>query len=610
MPKDLQYNFFTANEITPKGWLREQLLLQAKGLSGNLDKVWPDVRDSAWIGGDREGWERVPYWLDGFIPLAYLLRDEDMIARAKKYIDSILSLQNEDGWICPCAMHDRANYDTWAVLLILKVLSLYADCSNDGRIVPAMEKCLKQFDKHINFNTLRNWGAARWFEGLIPILWLYDKTKDEWLLTLAKKLRMQGFDWRRAIEDGIVDSCREGWDYYSHVVNLAMMLKSEALMSLVTGGDPDSFAELAFSYLTKNHGTAAGHFTGDENLSGTSPVQGTELCGVVEAMYSYEWLFAVTGKTKWLDRLERLSYNALPAAISPDMWSHQYVQMSNQVAAFPMAKQPFRTNNAFAHTFGLEPHFGCCTSNFGQGWPKFTLTSFMKTKDGFAACSIAPAELKTEISGVSVTCEAETGYPFRDRVTYKISAEKEVPFTFSIRIPACAKKASVNGETAEPGTFYKKEKVWGKEELVTLCLTFEPETVSRPNNMIAVWRGPLLYSVAIKEKWERVEYESGGVLRKFPYCDYYIYPESKWAYALAGGDFSLKEEAYEKGFGSEKPPVSLIADMAEIFWGFNNGHCDEAPQSSEPLSLPEKVRLVPYGYANLRLTEFPVVKNK
>lgn len=83
MSKDLQYNFFTANEITPKGWLREQLLLQAKGLSGNLDKVWPDVRDSAWIGGDREGWERVPYWLDGFIPLAYLLRDEDMIARAK-----------------------------------------------------------------------------------------------------------------------------------------------------------------------------------------------------------------------------------------------------------------------------------------------------------------------------------------------------------------------------------------------------------------------------------------------------------------------------------------------------------------------------------------------
>ena len=55
------------------GWLRRQLEIQANSLSGNLDKMWPDIQDSAWIGGDREGWERVPYWLDGFIPLAYLL---------------------------------------------------------------------------------------------------------------------------------------------------------------------------------------------------------------------------------------------------------------------------------------------------------------------------------------------------------------------------------------------------------------------------------------------------------------------------------------------------------------------------------------------------------
>ena len=65
------WNFYTAKELRPEGWMRRQLEIQAEGLSGNLDKVWRDVRDSAWIGGDAEGWERVPYWLDGFIPLAY-----------------------------------------------------------------------------------------------------------------------------------------------------------------------------------------------------------------------------------------------------------------------------------------------------------------------------------------------------------------------------------------------------------------------------------------------------------------------------------------------------------------------------------------------------------
>lgn len=48
--------------------------------------MWRDIKESKWIGEEAEGWERVPYWLDGFIPLAYLLEDEDMIARAKKHI--------------------------------------------------------------------------------------------------------------------------------------------------------------------------------------------------------------------------------------------------------------------------------------------------------------------------------------------------------------------------------------------------------------------------------------------------------------------------------------------------------------------------------------------
>ena len=55
-----KYNFYTTQELKPKGWLLNQLRLQANSLSGNLDKVWNDVKNSAWIGGDAEGWERVP----------------------------------------------------------------------------------------------------------------------------------------------------------------------------------------------------------------------------------------------------------------------------------------------------------------------------------------------------------------------------------------------------------------------------------------------------------------------------------------------------------------------------------------------------------------------
>ena len=53
--------------ITPRGWLLEQLRLQAQGLSGHLSHFWDDVMKSIWIGGDADSdlHERVPYWLNG-----------------------------------------------------------------------------------------------------------------------------------------------------------------------------------------------------------------------------------------------------------------------------------------------------------------------------------------------------------------------------------------------------------------------------------------------------------------------------------------------------------------------------------------------------------------
>ena len=51
-----KYTPFSACQVQPIGWLKNQLKIQAEGLNGNLDKVWPDVRDSQWIGGKAEGW--------------------------------------------------------------------------------------------------------------------------------------------------------------------------------------------------------------------------------------------------------------------------------------------------------------------------------------------------------------------------------------------------------------------------------------------------------------------------------------------------------------------------------------------------------------------------
>ncbi len=130
--------------IRPAGWLQRQLRIQADGLSGHLDEFWPDVGQSQWFGGTAEGWERAPYWLDGAIPLAWMLDDAPMKARITKYIDVIVTHQRADGWYGPYPEDAVAKrYDMWAILLANKVLAQYHEATGDPRALDAVVKSLQ-----------------------------------------------------------------------------------------------------------------------------------------------------------------------------------------------------------------------------------------------------------------------------------------------------------------------------------------------------------------------------------------------------------------------------------------------------------------------------------
>ena len=609
-----KYQNFTPAELKPTGWLKRQLELQAEGLSGNLDKIWPDIRDSKWIGGDRDGWERVPYWLDGFVPMAYLLEDEDMIARVKKYIDGIVAGQCEDGWLCPCTLEERANYDMWALFLIDKVLMLYYDCSKDERIPKVVYDSLKNLAEHIKVHPLRDWGKTRWFECLIPIIALYEIYPEEWLLELGRELKKQGTDYNEIIKNPAYKTPINQWLWDTHVVNMGMALKEGALSSLFEKNEgDDTNSEALLEYLFKYHGTAVGHFTGDECLSGISPIQGTECCGVVEAMYSYEVLFGITGSGKWADRLETLAFNALPATVTPDMWGHQYCQQTNQIAVVrnPENHKIYRTNSGESGLYGLEPNFGCCTANFNQGFPKYALSTFMKAENEIAVCAISPAVVETEMNGAHVKVESDTLYPFSGSVNYIVTADKEAEFTLTLRIPSFASSAKIDGEEAQPGTSVALTRKWSGKSVVTLELDFEVKFELRPTGMYDVRRGPLVYALKIGEEKTMLEYERDGVERKFPYCDWEYRPTTDWQYAFASEDVKFHEEGKVGNyiFEPEDAPTWLEVPVYSIDWGYEDGFGYTArhePRSTCPVDRRVKtVKFIPYGSTNLRLTELP-----
>lgn len=628
--RPLKLKPYTAEEIKPEGWLKKELLIQAEGLSGNLDQIWPDIKESKWLGGEREGWERLPYWLDGFIPLAYLTENKDMQQRAGKYIDAILGGQEEDGWICPCKPEERKQYDIWAAFLIGKVFVVYYECSRDERIEEAVYKILKSIDRHIERATIFNWAAARWYEALIPIYWLYERRPEEWMLELAVKLSAEGIDYKKLYRFLPFEKRKERkyWDFLNHVVNQAMAIKSEALFSRISGEEPGEFAEEMTKKLFEKHGTVTGHFNGDECLSGTSPIQGTELCGIVEAMYSYEHLIMLTGEAKWADLLEMEAFNAFPATVSPDMWTHQYDQMVNQpeCVRIPEKDVHFTSNSGESHIFGLEPNFGCCTANFNQGWPKFCLSVFMRHEKGIAVPLLVPARLETQYKGAPVRCRITGEYPFRERVSIVVESDGSTEFSLFIRIPGFSGKTYVvykneNGKTREwektEGGFLEIRGCWKGKNVVEIRFAFETELTERPNHMRAVKKGPLVYSVRIGEEWKEIKendiemkelHQSVPIKRSvqpvFPYCDYEITARSPWNYAYVSEPYGYEEKEIGRyPFSPSEAPVQMRIRAVPVEWPCKNGICSETP--GEICGEETEITLIPYGCTNIRMTEVP-----
>ena len=411
--------------VRPLGWLRDQCRVQADGLSGHIDEFWPDLGpDNMWLGGKTEGWERGPYYLDGLIPLAWILEDDLLKAKARRWIDSILGMQTEDGWIGPVQAPDQQPYDQWPVAIILKALTQHFEATGDDRVPAFMKGFARYLKKSLPERLLFEWGRHRWADLAISLLWLYRRTGESWLVDVANTVRRQGYDWRTHFEEFPYTgkTAREKCTLDTHVVNSAMAVKSGAVAWTITGDEGDRASVYqTLRMLDQHHGQVTGVFTGDEHYAGKNPTQGTELCAVVECMFSLEILLGCMGDPAFADRLERIAYNALPATLTPDMWAHQYDQQVNQVLC-TVTPREWTNNLADSNTYGLEPNFGCCTANYHQGWPKLVSHMWMATPDGgLAAVAYGPSTVTAEVGpGARVTITETTEYPFAGSIRMSV----------------------------------------------------------------------------------------------------------------------------------------------------------------------------------------------
>jgi hypothetical protein len=602
--------------IKPSGWLKNQLQIQADGFTGHLEEHWPDVGpDNGWIGGKGESWERGPYYLDGLLPLAHLLEDEKLIAKANRWIEWAFASQRDNGMFGPESIQtvntdiDKTQ-DWWHYMIMLKVMMQHAEATGDERVEPFLTNFFRYVHSTIEEQPLRGWASARGAEMILCIQWLYKRTSEDFLLKLAHIVAKQTIEWTDIFLDFPFWRKVEQWDWRTHVVNVAMAVKTPGVLYELTGDPIEQEAvHRGIDSLMTYHGQAHGMFSGDEWLSGTSPSQGLELCAVVEYMFTMEQLTRIFGDGRFGDILEKVAFNALPATISADWTSHQYDQQVNQMICNVAPRN--WSNRADANVFGLEPNFGCCTANMHQGWPKLAAHLWMSDgKGGLAAVSYAACVIQTKVgcgSTAEVTVSGE--YPFREQVKIEVKLEREEQFAISLRIPDWCKapRLTVNGESVAldiVNGYAKVERVWQSRSELQLELPMKTRMISRNLYAVSVERGPLVYALPVKENWQRV-------VERDKFHDWEVYPASLWKYGL------LSDTAFEvenasvpyQPFEAENAPVRLKASGKIVRdWKMEGNSAGTPPMFPKTDDQPAvDLELVPYGSARLRIGEFPLI---
>jgi len=602
--------------VHPAGWLRKQLELEADGFTGHLTEIsqWCRFEGSAWVSKDGAGafgWEELPYWLKGYLPLGHILNNNRIIVESNKWIDGVLSSQDADGYFGP--VENKKKCDLWPNMIMLCALRSHYEATDDKRVVPFMLNYFR-WQSRLPLESFLHGSWQKWRAGdnLDSILWLYNQTGEEWLIDLARVNHDCSADWKATFPT---------W----HGVNICQCFREPGQYFQVCGDR--RYLDAAYRnfriVMDKYGQVPGGMFGADENCREgySGPRQAAETCSMAELMFSSQILTRISGDAFWADVCEDVAFNSLPASMTPDLKGLHYLTAPNMVQLDRASKAPLLQNGGDMLSF--NPHdYRCCQHNVAFGWPYFSENLWMAARgNGLAAVLYAPCEVKAKVGdGTEVTITEKTEYPFGDSVEFTITCAKAVRFPLVLRIPKwCAEaKVSLAGKQVDgkaiAGQWATIEREWksGDQIRLDLPMNISVRVWERNDGSISVDRGPLTFSLKIAERWTKY-----GDSEKWP--GYEVFPASAWNYGLVldpadpAKSFTTQPSGKPlaaQPFTPDDAPITLKAKGRKIpEWQLEaNGLVGAIGKSPVISNEPEEdVTLIPMGCARLRISAFPRV---
>jgi hypothetical protein len=642
--------------VKPEGWLQQTLRAWGDGITGHIHEYRSDTFWNTWDNRrqrakDDDGWavfEQQAYWAEGIVQLAYILNDERLKGIADEFINKVLAGQNPDGYMgfTPDKPYSN-NGDIYVLSQLCLSLMSYQSATGDPRIIPSMHKgfrhiythCRPVRDKQGRLPLAWRGGSYGWPSAssvIYPILWIYSKTGDQQMKTLADLVYQAGQDIPpgRYYSDIQVRNLLLDRDtsYDMHGVDAAEVLRIPAIYYLYSGNVDDLNASIkGVEKVDRFHGQVDGAPVSDETFRGPGAIKNTETGDQTTWSATKQTMLAITGDVTYADGVEKIIFNVGPGCRRPDGKGVQYYSAPNQVACTrDSCRAPTLLPGRQLFNPDADPAVLCCAGQSNKLYPNYVKNAMWLASpdNGLAAACYGPSTVSAKVGkkGKSVTITEKTNYPFEEKIRFEYKSTASVEFPFYLRVPGWCKQASVtiNGklyaDSLLPGRMLKIKRLWAGGDFVDLNLPMSIHLSMWDKDSVAVERGPLAYSLKIKQLWRKVD-------KRFPdFPGWEVRPGSSWNYALcldlqAGfalipkgrthcSYFTVKHPKVPPGSNPwEHPPIELQCLGKKVDgWKLLAGDATpDVPQSPVVNDNPqEKITLIPYGCAPIRITYFPV----
>lgn len=602
--------------VKPSGWLKEQMQKDIDGFVGNLDQIVPElindpiystgrlqkhskVKDLGNLKeGDAEGDEQYQWWnsetqsnwWDGYLRNVCLLDDTKGIEKVKKYVESILATQDEDGYI---GIYDNElrykfnseNGELWSKATLYRGLLAYYEYTKDEKVYKAIEHAVDNVMQNYPINASSPFNSGTSFNGGVShgltftdvLERLYVHTKDE-------KYR----DYALFVYNDFSTTYQSEADAQLHnILNPNYTLKShgvhtfEHIRTLIIATYASQSSELSNAldiYLDriKNATTISGGAIGDEWIAGRNAdatLTGYEYCSLQELLDSYCLLLQKTGSATVGDEIENIFYNAAQGSRNPNHSCIAYLKTDNSFEMLGTKNgeiEPDRKQTRYKYSPAHQDVAVCCNPNAGRISPYFIQNSWMKENETtLVATLLMPNILETSINGNKVLIENSTEYPYQNIFKLRITQTKSSTFTVNIRKPNWVKKVKTNESFKIENDFIVIEREFAAND--SIRISFDAEVQVNKDNAGSHYftYGALLFALPINAK------EIAGKNYTSNFTDFTYEPLSRTKYTFENNE----RTKYKNG----KIETKLI---------------------NQKTNKSEKVELIPIGKTVLRQVTF------